>query len=82
MRLSPVTLAVMKPIVAAASAMVDMCPMATTEDIMILCSNTCVLPTFASTKVYDEKIVYEPKHRKSIFDECFDLVPEDGEGLM
>jgi len=50
MMLSPVTLAVMKPIVAAASAMVDICPMDTAEDMMILCSNTCVLSTLTSVK--------------------------------
>lgn len=55
MMLSPVTLAVMKPIVAAASAVVEMCPMEITEDMMMLCSNTCVLDTRASVKVYVEK---------------------------
>ena len=55
MILSPETLAVMKPIVAAASAMVDICPMEITEDMMILCSNICVLATLASVGMYDEK---------------------------
>ena len=44
MILSPVTLAVMKPIVAAASTMIDMCPIEITDDKMILCSKKCVLP--------------------------------------
>ena len=48
MMLSPVTMAVMKPIVAAASAMMDVC---STDDMMILCSNTCVLPIGFSENV-------------------------------
>ena len=48
MMLSPVTMAVMNPIVAAASAMVDIC---STDDMMILCSNTCVLPIGFSENV-------------------------------
>ena len=55
MILSPVTLAVMKPIVAAASEMVDICPMQITDDMTIQCSNICVLPTFASVRMYAEK---------------------------
>ena len=55
MILSPVTLAVMKPIVAAASAMVDICPIEITDDMMILCSNICVLATLTSVEMYGEK---------------------------
>ena len=51
MMLSPVTMAVMKPIVAAASAMMDICSMEVTDDMMILCSNTCVLPIDFSENV-------------------------------
>ena len=53
--LSPETLAVMKPSVAAASAMVDMWPMEITEDMNILCSNASALATLASVKMYAGK---------------------------
>lgn len=52
MILSPVTLAVINPMVAAASAIVDICPIEITEDMMMLCSNTCVLSRFNSAKTY------------------------------
>ena len=48
MMLSPVTMVVMKPIVAAESAMVDIC---STDDMVILCSNTCLLPIGFSENV-------------------------------
>lgn len=41
--LRPVTLAVMNPIVAAARATVEIWPMEITDDIIMLCSKTCVL---------------------------------------
>ena len=59
MMLSPGTMAVMKPIVAAASAMVDICSMEVADDMMILCSNTCVLPIGFSKNVRREAEVEE-----------------------
>lgn len=43
MILKPVMLAIIKPIVAAASATVEMCPIEITDAMIMLCSNMCVL---------------------------------------